>query len=114
MADAPYSHANQKPGWRCTRGEHAEGPCALVPTLYPNRGSHIAGHRYMGPPEICNSPHGIEGSQGGACWGTGLRIECRTKDGVELSDYDEVYCECPAGGKRMEIETGRKREETET
>lgn len=24
---------NMKRGWRCTRGQHADGPCALVPDL---------------------------------------------------------------------------------
>lgn len=28
-----YSHTNQKPGWKCTRGPHEDGPCALVPDM---------------------------------------------------------------------------------
>lgn len=24
-------HINMRKGWRCTRGHHSEGPCALVP-----------------------------------------------------------------------------------
>lgn len=29
--DAPCT-VNMKPGWRCIRGEHGDGPCALVPS----------------------------------------------------------------------------------
>lgn len=97
MADVEpqWTHRNQKPGWDCTRpDEDHDGPCALVPVLFKER---HAGHKYMGPYEICDSPEGH-------CHGTGVRYQGRAENGQELSDYDEVYCECIAGRTRKTLE----------